>query len=370
LASVLKPLDDTRMYEKFACTLAADFDEVHVLGFPAPLPAGAPPNVHFHALPSFGRAEAGRWRAGLALWALLRRIRPQAVVVHAVELLPFAAAFRAAAGQGVRVVYDIRENYAQNIWQQRVYPRPWNFLLALAVRAVEWACRPWLDGLCVAERCYAQDMLLARRAVVAENKYAGPPPAPCLGGRRLQGWKLAYVGSISELYGIREAVAWCEALRAQAPVSLHITGYCGDARLRGWLEGQAAAKDWIRLEGIGRLVPHARVLAAMQEADACLLPYRPHPSTRDCLPTKLYECLALGIPMFVQENARWEAACAPAGGAVMVDFGKLPRAGDAQAWAGRTFYPQGPDPQAYWASEAGRVRALVGGWCHSHSIRR
>ena len=97
LASVLKPLDDTRMLGKFGRTLAARANtQVHVAGRAAAEPAALPANLHTHALLHGTRLSWERLQAQRRYWQLLQRVRPDVVFVHAPELLPLTALWQAA----------------------------------------------------------------------------------------------------------------------------------------------------------------------------------------------------------------------------------------------------------------------------------
>ena len=53
LASLLKPVNDTRMFEKIGVSLAQSGQyEVHIIGYPSGTSVSEP-NVHFHPLPRF-----------------------------------------------------------------------------------------------------------------------------------------------------------------------------------------------------------------------------------------------------------------------------------------------------------------------------
>ena len=366
------------MRGKFAETLLEHPGvQVHVAGRgpvpPGGAPAGGQAGIRYHGIfdgPRLGLSRlAAQWRYG----ALLRRLRPGLVVVHAPELLPLTLLWQ-ARGTGRRFIYDIQENFALNVRTQRIYG-PWvGRALAGALRRVEAGAARRAAGLVLAEASYAEELpFLARAAgpvVVLENKYqpaygealptaARPLPGP---GEPLQ---LLFSGTLSELSGVREAVALAAALHAARPGGAHLTvvGFCQQPALLRWLTERAAAHPaWLTLAGGARPVPHAAVVAAIGRAHLGLLAYRPHPSSERCQPTKLFEYLALGLPLLVPPNPRWAAAVRAHDAGLVVDF--LDPAGAAAAVlaalaAGPVFYPQGPPAGALWAGEAKKLRALL-----------
>ncbi|PJJ60316.1 glycosyltransferase [Hymenobacter chitinivorans] len=372
LASVLKPLDDTRMYGKFARTLVARAGEqhtVHVAGRWAAAPVDAPGGVRFHCLLQGGRLSWQRLGAQGRYWRLLRQVQPDVVLVHAPELLPLTLLWHGLSPRKRQFLYDVRENYALNIRSQQVYPAWLRGLLARLVRGLETVAARRAAGLMLAERSYTEELPFAepQRTVVLENKFAPGPgqtsyssirPLPPFG----QELRLLYSGTISELNGVFEAVDFTLRLRQLWPAAhLTIIGFCQRPeqlqRLRAVIAANPGA---VTLIGGDALVPHARVVAEIEQSHLGLLPYRPHPSTWRCVPTKLFEYLANGLPVLVPNNPLWADIVQrhQAGLVVSFDETKLPT-GVVEALATSSFYPQGVPTEAFWPAEATKLWALL-----------
>lgn len=369
LASVLKPLDDTRMFEKVGRTLAQRPGAVvHVAGRHAAPPAGAPPNLHTHALLRGGRLSWARVAAQGRYWQLLRRLHPDLVVVHAPELLPLTLLWQALGG-GRRFLYDVRENYALNIRTQAVYPRGLRGLLAGAVRALETWAAGRAAAVLLAERSYADELPFAEpaRTLILENKYqpqpgetlpALAPPLPAFG----EPLRLLFSGTVSELNGVFEAVRFVQHLRRQWPAAqLTIIGVCQQPRVLARLQDLVLADAGITLIGGAELVPHARIVAEIGRSHVGLLPYREHPSSWRCVPTKLYEYLAHGLPVLVPPNPLWLTTVQQHRAGAAVDFA-APGPDAAAALAAlraQAAYPAGPPAEALWQSEAAKLNRLL-----------
>jgi len=369
LASVLKPLDDTRMFEKFGRTLASRPGvQVHVAGRAAAHPADTPPNLHTHALLRGSRLSLARLAAQLRYWRLLRQLRPRLVFVHAPELLPLTLLWK-ALGRNRHFVYDVRENYALNIQTQQVYPGVVRQVLARLVRWVETAAARQAAAVVLAERSYAEELPFAtpKRTVVLENKYQ-PLPHELLPGKSEplptshEPLALLYSGTISELNGVFDAIAVTRQLRAVWPQAhLTIIGFCQQPELLHRLQTEVAATpDAVTLIGGAQLVPHAAIVAAIRRSHVGLLPYRRHPSTWRCLPTKLFEYAAHGLPMLLPNNPLWLAAlpghqaalCCP-------DFTRPDAPALAAALQQTAFYPRGIPQEVFWQSEARKLWQIV-----------
>jgi glycogen(starch) synthase len=378
LASVLKPIDDTRMLGKFARTLAEAGTRVAVAGRASAASPLAAKNISQHVIFRGSRLSLERLAAQARYWRLLGQLRPALVVVHAPELLPLTLLWR-ALGRGRQFIYDIRENYALNVGTQHVYEGATKRLLAAGLRLVEGLAARQAAAVLLAEASYADELpfvqaLPASRVLLLENKYqpaatellprqASPLPAAS------EPLRLLYSGTISELNGVREAIALAHSLHVSWPggVELTVIGFCQQPGLAGQLAAVVAQLTSgshlvVTLAAGTEPVPHARIVAAMHHAHLGLLPYRPHPSTWRCRPTKLFEYLAHGLPVLVPDNPLWASTVRAYGAGLVVDFADAPATAAAVAATLPTarFYPGGvPTEAVLWAGEGKKLRHLL-----------
>lgn len=362
------------MFGKFAPTLAArPHTQVHVAGrgpsySPEPVEADG---IQQHIIFTGSRLSWGRLRAQGRYWQLLRRLRPELVVVHAPELLPLTLLWQ-ALGRGRQFAYDIRENYALNVTTQRVYGGLTRRALAAGLRWIEALAARHAAGVMLAERSYAEELpflggLPAGRVVVLENKYQPAPPETVPAHVRPlprpdEPLQLLYSGTISELNGVFEAIAFTRQLRRHWPLAqLTIIGFCQrpDQLLR-LKQAVAASAGAVTLIGGDVLVPHAQIIARIRGSHLGLLPYRPHASTWRCVPTKLFEYLANGLPLLIPANDYWNQLVQRHGAGLVVDFdATLDAAAFIEQLTTRSFYPQGIPPEAFWHTEATKLRTLL-----------
>jgi glycosyltransferase involved in cell wall biosynthesis len=369
-------LDDTRLYGKLARTLATaqPAAAVWVAGRQA-APPDALGGFRFVSLLRGSRLSLGRLLAQWRYWQLLRRAQPTLVVVAAPELLPLTLLWQ-RLGRGRQFIYDIQENYALNIRSQGVYPAAVRGLLAAGLRCVEAAAARRAAALLLAEASYADELpfinaLPASRVLLLENKYqpqpgevlpraARPLPAPT------EPLRLLFSGTISELNGVREAIALAQQLRAIAAwpggVQLTVIGFCQQPALL--TELQAIAQNeaaWLTLIGGVEIVPHASIVAEIGRSHLGLLSYRPHPSTARCRPTKLFEYLAHGLPVLVPPNPLWAELVRQYAAGLVVDFGQPAAAAQVAATLPTsTFYSAGlPTEAVLWAGEGKKLGHLL-----------
>jgi glycogen(starch) synthase len=384
LASVLKPADDTRMRGKFANALLQwPLAEVHIAG--RATSGDEPPPVvedfarlRQHHIFWGARLSFNRLAAQVRYWRLLRTVRPHLAIVHAPELLPLTVLWR-ALGRGRQFAYDIRENYALNVRTQQVYRGLARRLLAAGLRWVEGTAARRAAAVLLAEASYAEELpflaaLPPSRVLVLENKYQPRPgeelprtarPLPTA----TEPLRLLFSGTISALNGVHEAIALAEALHRAWPggARLTIIGFCQQPALLSALQGRLQqlstdAPGLVTLLGGAALVPHARIVAEMGRAHFGLLPYRPHPSTWRCRPTKLFEYLAHGLPVLVPDNSLWTSIVQGYTAGLVVDFGQATLAAELVVAALPTaqFYPAGvPTETVLWPGEGKKLRLLL-----------
>ena len=379
LASVLKPVDDTRMLGKFARTLLErPTTQVHVAGrstldgLEAYWVENCFPRLLEHGIFRGARLSLSRLRAQGRYWRLLQVLKPAVVVVHAPELLPLTLLWQ-ALGRGRKFIYDIRENYALNVSTQRVYQGLTRRGLAAGLRWVEGLAARRAAGVILAEASYAAELpfleeLPPARVVVLENKYQPQPgeqlrPQPIILPPLNEPLRLLYSGTISELNGVWEAIAVAEQLRAAWPggAQLTIIGFCQQPELLRQLQGHSAQQSaWLTLIGGAEPVTHADIVAEIGRSHIGLLAYRPHPSTARCRPTKLFEYLAHGLPVLTSPNPLWQELLEAHGAGLALDFAQ-PLDGPALVaqLQAHSFYPNGIPGDVQWAGEGKKLWHLL-----------
>ena len=349
LASVLKPIDDTRMFEKFAQTLCNQF-EMHVIGYQSNIPLVNSSVIYFHPIFKFARTAKSRFTSSKLFLEKLQEIAPDLIIVHAVELIPAACWY--ALRKKIPLIYDVRENYFRNIIYQNNYTALVKWPLALTIRSIEWLSRFVVDHFFLAETCYASEFRFAHgKYTILENKYKDIGISLWQKTKRKE-LHFVYTGTISSVYGAKEAYNWVAKLRsAGMNIKLTMIGKIATRELGSWFAKEAQKNTWFHWIGKEEPVPHIDLLNEFLQADAALLPYQPNKSTEDCVPTKMYECMALGVPMIIQQNEKWKLHCKPHQAAIFVDFSAPNPVRFQSDWNQHRFYPNGNVLEAYWKNQ-------------------
>ena len=360
IASVLKPVDDARMFEKMGQTLADTGNhEVHIIGFPSDK-SHAYPNLILHPLQRFPRLGIQRVLAPFRIFRMIREINPDLLIVTTHELLIAAVAVRMM--DKTPIIYDIRENYFRNILFLPSFPIFFRPILALWVRAWEKILSPFVNHMIVSEKGYLKELpFTGEGTVVIENKVKRDAIAPHTHTHPGTGMNLIFSGTIAESTGVFTAIQVATTLHESDPeVTLTIIGYCAQRETLQRIMALIADRDFIRLEGGDRLVPHDEIMSAIASADFGIIAYPPNPSTRNTVPTKLYEYLGSQLPILLINHPPWMELCAPYGAALIFD----PRFVRSEILLPQmrttTFYTTPPGDDVFWEGEGRKLVELVG----------
>lgn len=361
LASILKPVDDVRLYGKIGQSLAKAYpqDQFHFVGFrPKQTPPEVAHNVHLHPLYHFKRLSWRRIGAGIRFFRKLWRLKPDIIVVATFELLLPAYVYSWFCK--VKLVYDVQENYARNVRYTQVFPEVLRLPLALGIRGIERLVHRCIKQYLLAETCYAQEMpFLQGKSTVIANKISlrveGTPP------HRTKGL-LVYSGTVSGAYGVFRAINWATKLhQRQTHICLLIVGHCPQERDWQRLQQLAEKHAFVQLEISQTPVPHQKIVYWLQQAQFALLPYQINRSVKNRIPTKFYECVALKTPMLVQHNEAWEDFVTRYKAGKLLNFDDLAQATQQWETANQQGFYQGIEDisDVYWAEESIK---LLGVW--------
>jgi len=377
IASVLKPVDDVRMYEKFALSIIKYFPdeyEVHIIGAASSHISHfhRVNNVFFYPLAQFDRLSKQRWKYGQVFLQHILKIKPNLLIINSPELLLPSLLIKIYLK--IPVIYDVRENYFRNLWYQPNYAFFLRFPLAVLVRVLEYLSRFWIDFYLLAEKNYEKEFSFSKgKSQVIENKYQwimnnkqfpvkneNPTTRHQPKTANQQAIIFLYTGTISYIYGTHRAVRFIKKMQKYLPHSrLIIKGFCSDKKYRELLYQEVRGCNFIHWEISEIPMSHQDIIRAFAEADIALLPYLPNKSTQNCIPTKLYEYIAHRMPMIIQYNPLWQEVCNSCKAAVFTDFEQFDAEILIQELNSFPFYYQGNTDFVWWENEEEKLRQVI-----------
>ncbi len=308
--TVLNPARHTRIFFKFAQSQVQMGWRVSIAGQdPAPAPYEAEGVMVYPQAP-FPRLSWRRWRQQQQLARLVETLAPQVIMIHTPELLPMA--LRLQSKFGLKVVYDVHEDYHQNLRNALHYPAWLRFWLAKIVRQREHRALSTLSAVTYAEVCY-HDMLGADdKAWIFPNLFSVQGVRGSLKSllSPFQGRKayFLYTGTLAEAWGVFEAIDCWESLYPMTQRPFVLAGHASQPDLLARLEKRMAEspfRDHLLLIGGAEYVPYGQIVALIQACYAGLGLYHALPYLKDKIPTKFYEFLALGKPLIYPAEPAW-----------------------------------------------------------------
>lgn len=285
-------------------------------------------------------------------WAIiLLKIKPKILICCSWEFLPIAKL--AKPWLGYHLLYDVQENYQQNL---NLNPYLVNWKKKLRSKLIHWAeKRKGIDHYLLAEDCYALEMPEKTPHLILENRFSGPVN-PARREVRLEGKRAFHFvlgGTITPAFGSLKTLLWFQEISKAYPEStLTLIGHVPLSSHAAEVKKITAGFQSINLLISEEPLKHSKILNAYQEADFILMPYQNRPEINSKMPTKLFEAAALGIPLLFSPNPKWEQFIQTYQGGYPMDFdNKNAAIPTFQRALQSPFFIQHPPEQIYWKSQ-------------------
>ena len=344
LASLLKTVDDPRMYYKFAGSISQeDKYDINIVGFPTNSEVNDP-SIRFHALPPFSRKSFKRWVARIHAARVIWNLKPDLLIITTHELLGiglFCRFFRRS-----KLIYDIQENYAANF---RYGKGIIGLLGASMIRTMELISAWFIDHFILAEDCYRNELRFARPYTVLENRALRPKsPLPIHITFKQLPKKFVFTGTLAKQTGVLDAIRMIDSYRTCVPdASLKIAGNSFNRVFLKNLKDLIHSVHWIEAEISEHPIPYPRVLQAIHQADMGIISYEELPFLIHKIPTKLFEYTGNHLPILFLNDNTWYQDARDSGSAILWDedcFSLITK------FEQTVFYPAPPAKETYWDS--------------------
>jgi glycosyltransferase involved in cell wall biosynthesis len=313
--STIHPALDVRIFYKECRTLAASGHNVHLLATnpPGPFQDG----VHFHPFnPPVVRFRPGR--IGRRLARIFRRavkLRADLYHFHDPELIPIGVLL---ARTGAKVVYDVHEDAPQEALTLNKARPLEGRCKSFAWKALEEIAKRMLHAFVCATPTIAR-RFPARRTITLQNF---PRKEEFLNGsdakvtsHRERPRHVAYVGTIADIRGIREMVRALELLPQDSDIRLLLAGRFASPRLQTEVERMPG---WRRVSYLG-WQPRDDMRKILAQARAGLVLFHPEPDHFEAQPNKLFEYMAMGLPVIASDFPQWREFVTRVGCGTTVD---------------------------------------------------
>lgn len=316
---------DTRILVKECATLAAAFPQSLTLIVADGLGRGTYHGVRVIDVgPSDGRLS--RFVVGLTRSvAVLRGMRPAILHIQDPELIVVGFI---AKTLGIKVIYDIHEDVPQQIlqktWILPILRRP----VAAFVNLAERLAAHWFDALVsatpkIGERFPRSKTVVVQNFPLRSEAIAGEP-TPC----KRQPATFIYAGIISRLRGAIEMVQSVQSLDGELDIALELIGSFSPVSLKdeiisGLNVERVRFHDWMVRE---------KMMQIMMKARAGLVLFHPTPNHVFSQPNKMFEYMAVGLPVIASNFPLWRQIIEEAECGLLVDPSSPAAIAEAMEW--------------------------------------
>ncbi len=355
IASILKPIDDTRMYEKFGISLQQSNNyEVNIIGF-STKNKNLHQDIRFYPLYHFSRLSLARLLAPLRFFRLIAAIQPDLLIITTHELILPAIFYKLLKPASV-ITYDVQENYYRNVLWQGSFPRWMRFLIGGWIRAKEKISASFFSRFFLAEQGYTKEISFSNsKETTILNKYKSFPKDKHITSPSLfssaDSIKLLYSGTIHAVYGILKSLELAKELSKYLAFQYLVIGHVTQPELLKKLVSFQESYPWLLLHIDTDPVPHRYILQAIGECDFGIVAHQPIPSIANCFPTRIYEFMAFQKPILLQDHQPWTSFCERWDSCLPLDFNNFDTASVATQILNREFYKFGRPDDIFWDSE-------------------
>ncbi|MBM7581725.1 glycosyltransferase involved in cell wall biosynthesis [Caldicoprobacter guelmensis] len=244
---------------------------------------------------------------------------------HDPELIPAGIMLRF---HGKKVIYDVHEDVPRQIMSKEWIPKYLRGMVAGVMGMIEALASKIIDGIVAATPAIAkrfpkfkttvvQNFPIVSEFVLGESIPYQNRPA-----------KVVYIGGISIIRGIKEMIKAVELVAKKVDVRLVLAGSFSPPSLKDEIENLEGWQyvnflGWQNRESIARLLGEARV---------GLVVLHPIPNYVEAWPVKLFEYMAVGLPVIVSDFPLWREIIECTGCGILVNPLKPKEIADAIKW--------------------------------------
>jgi len=300
--SLLNPALHRRIFFQLARSASTVFERVSVLGS-----GGAEKNywqdgIQVIQKENFTRLSVHRLVRQWEWYRVINQLAPTHICFATPELIPLMLYLKKTTG--VKLIYDVHENYERNILYGSGYAHFLRGFLATQVRRLEQSAVPDLDGVIYAETGFDNILnvrderkIILRNVYTPSGQHCDLPLPPQL--------YLLITGTLAPVWGILEAIEAFKIIAKQSDYHLVIAGYGNNQSFIQKLEIAVNGYPSIHVESWTDAVSYPRIEQLIQHCTAGFAFYKPSLRMADRIPTKFYEYAAYGKPLFFSDFEPW-----------------------------------------------------------------
>jgi len=290
--------DDTRIYHRQATSLAKEFDvEFHA---PADFKEKDSNGMKIIGLPKWIK-KGGRIKLWWILFKRALQSRAEIIHFHDPELIPLAFLVKLFVRK--KIIYDVHEEIVLDIKDKDWIPSYIKFFVVQAFILIERVCVPFFDAVIyttpIVGRRYVN---LAKRAISVENYSKLDTFSNITRDYDNQSHEVIFLGRVLNVRGVDRVIRAFQNVVTRIPDAKFII--VGDIVPESYENELKNLVKSLKLEKhvdfIG-FVPHLETIAYLKRADCGIVTFLPKKLNSACLPNKLFEYMACGLPVIASD---------------------------------------------------------------------
>ena len=355
IASILKPVDETRMYHKIGRSLARAGYKVHIAGFKGHTESD---DISLYPFFFFKRLSFQRLKASVKIFFWLVKVKPVLFIITTHELLWAGILYKLLFRK--KLIYDVQENYYLNILNTHAFPPFIRSLIAYYVRMKESVTASFIDHFFLAEKGYLKEINFVKNSyTVLENKTLIIPSAKRK-SRSSKTISLLFTGTLAESTGVFDCIEMAAKLKSEFEnISFTIAGMCHIPEEYERLKKAIGRYEWVKVIGGNHPVPHSEIVQLINDSDAGFIYYPNLELVKNTIPTKLYEYLAYQLPILLQDYEEWLMVAQRYNAALPVQSGSFDSKEIMEKLLKQSFYTTPAGKEVLWLEEEGKLLHIV-----------
>lgn len=298
------PPYDVRIFHKECCTLARTGYDVTLI---VAAPCDAERNgVRLVSVPSPSSRRERMTKTAASIFRAAISMNADLYHFHDAELIPIGVQLKL---RGKRVVYDVHEELAQDIYDKGWLPKPLRPLVAACAFTAEHVAALFFDGI-IASRPALIGRFPKKKTVLVNN-------FPMMGELSRPGFIpfgqrppiCAYVGGMNRERGFVEVVRALGLVPDNVSLEVHIAGRVDPP---GLVDQVKDLPGWKRVRLLG-WQSRPQVADLLNRARFGIVTFLPIANHIRSYPTKIFEYMSAGLPVLASDMPLWKEIINDAG---------------------------------------------------------
>lgn len=318
--------DDTRIFHRQCNSLSAKYNvELHA---PADFQNKTISNIKIIGLPKWLKEI---YRIKLWIMILCRALKSDSIIVHFhdPELIPLCYLIKLLTKK--KVIYDVHEHYVYSIMAREWIPRYLKTIAVISFKFIERLCVPKFDAVIYTTPIVgSRYKSMAKNSISIENYSSINTFTSIKRGAPQNDIDMIYLGRIREIRGVSHAIKAFKTVVEKKPgAKFHVVGDIVPKSYEQQLHDLIDLLDLKNNVILTGFKPHAEAITYLKKATCGIVTFLPNRHHQACLPNKIFEYMASGLPVIASDFELYKGVIDKAKCGITVDPENVNQIADA-----------------------------------------